>query len=222
MNETFFQGKSSLFEDPDSVKGPYSTMNIFNMNLDLSGHKHWASVGLRTYSGIALETISAPNGKVLNPFLVPPRPTLRVPVILYPPWIEAEEPQDTYERKMTCLKRGYFCYNETGITITKLCCFGFSIDLLKILERELGFVPEIYFIADGKHGNFDETTGKWNGIVDELVTGKGDLALDLPLSGERAKHIEFSFPYLPLALNVLVEKEGRSKQGEMIIKNPKF
>ena len=28
------------------------------------------------------------------------------------------------------------------------------------------------------------------------------------------KHIAFSFPYLPLALNVLVEKEGGAKTGE--------
>ena len=42
----------------------------------------------------------------------------------------------------------------------------------------------------------------------------GDLALDITLSEKRAKHIAFSFPYLPLALNVLVEKEGPSKTGK--------
>ena len=34
------------------------------------------------------------------------------------------------------------------------------------------------------------------------------------MTEKRAKHIAFSFPYLPLALNVLVEKEGGSKTGE--------
>ena len=215
MKDTFLQGKTSLFENPALYKGFYSTMEISNLYQDFIGHKFWTPIGLRTHSGIAVGAINAPNGKVLLPLLVPSGPTLRVPVILYPPWIEAEEPQETYEKKLICLKRGYFCYNKTGTNITKLCCFGFSIDVLNILARELGFVPEIYFVADGHYGNFDEKTGKWNGIVQELVSGRGDLALDLALSGKRAKYIEFSFPYVPLALNVLVKK-GHSEKGETL------
>ena len=216
MKATFFEGKTSLFADPSSFGGPFCTMDISNLKQDLNGRKHWSFIGLRTFSGIALEPIKAPNGKDLFPPLEAPRPTLRVPVILYPSWVEAEQPQDTYENKMICLKRGSFCYNVTETRSTKMCCFGFSIDLLKILERELRFVPEIYIIADGKYGNFDEKEGKWSGIVHELVSRKGDLALDLSLSRERAQYIDFSFPYLPLALNVLVEKEGRSKSGKRL------
>lgn len=218
MKHTFLPGKTSLFENPAAAKGPFCTMDISNLIPNLHGDKHWTSIGLRTYSGIALKPLHAPNGELLFPQLVTPRPTVRVPVILYPPWIEAEKPQDTYEKKMTCLKRGYFCYNRTDETkISKLCCFGFSIDLLKILESELRFVPEIYFTANGQDGNFDEETGKWNGIIHELVSGEGDLGLDLSLSEERAKYIDFSFPYLPLALNVLVERERNYNNGECII-----
>ncbi|KAJ7351081.1 hypothetical protein OS493_036895 [Desmophyllum pertusum] len=213
MKDTFSNGKTSLFEEPTSFKGPFSTMDISNLKQELNGQKHWYPIGLRTYSGIALEAFNAPNGKVVFPRLVPSRPTVRVPVILYPPWIDSEEPQDTSENNMTCLKRGYFCYKKTEVRVRKLCCFGFSIDLLRILERELGFIPEIYFADDGQYGTFDENTGKWSGIVNELVSGRGDLALDITLSEKRAKHIAFSFPYLPLALNVLVEKEGPSKTG---------
>lgn len=170
---TFFKGKTSLFEDPTLSKGPFSTMEISSLKQDLDGQKHWLSIGLRSYSGIALEAFNAPNGKVVHPLVAPSKPIVRVPVILYPPWIESEEPQNTLENNMTCLKRGYFCYNKTGITVAKLCCFGFSIDLLKILERELGFIPEIYLVADGQYGSFDEKTGNWSGVVNELVTGTG-------------------------------------------------
>lgn len=45
----------------------------------------------------------------------------------------------------------------------------------------------------------------------------GDLALGLAMTEKRAKHIALSFPYLPLALNVLVEKEGGSKTGEKLL-----
>lgn len=173
MKSTFFQGKTSLFEDPASAQGPFSTMDISNLKQDLDGHKHWWSIGLRTYSGIALEAFNAPNGKIMFPLLALSKPIVRVPVILHPPWVESEEPQDTSENNMTCLKRGYFCYNKTGLTVRKLCCFGFSIDLLKILERELGFDAEIYFVADSQYGTFGEKAGKWNGIVNELVSGRG-------------------------------------------------
>ena len=148
-------------------------MDISNLKQDLDGQKHWWSIGLRTYSGIALEAFDAPNGRVVFPLLAPTKPTVRVPVILHPPWVESEEPQHTSENNMTCLKRGYFCYNKTGSTVRTLCCFGFSIDLLKILERELGFIPEIYVVADRQYGTFGEKAGKWNGIVNELVSGRG-------------------------------------------------
>lgn len=188
-------------------------MDISNLKEDLDGEKHWWSIGLRTYSGIALEAFNIPNGKVVHPLEASSKPTVRVPVILYPPWIESENPQYTLGNHMTCIKRGYFCYNKTGTTVSKLCCFGFSIDLLKTLERELGFIPEIYFVADGQYGSFGEKIGKWNGIVNELVTGRGDLALGLAMTEKRAQHIAFSFPYLPLALNVLVEKGASYKTG---------
>jgi len=45
----------------------------------------------------------------------------------------------------------------------------------------------------------------------------GDLALGLAMTEKRAKHIALSFPHLPLALNVLVEKEGSSKTGEKLL-----
>lgn len=189
-------------------------MHISSLEQDLTGIKHWTTIGLSTYSGIAIESFKAPNGQVLFPRLRPPRPILRVPVVLYPPWVEAEEPQETYEEELICLKRGYLCYNKTRTRVKTLCCFGFSIDLLGIIERELQFSPEIYFVADGQYGIFDEKTGKWNGIIRELLSGEGDLSVDIALSQKRAKYIDFSFPHLPLAFNVLVEKEDRYGNGE--------
>ena len=126
----------------------------------------------------------------------------------------AAERIETYDKELKCTEREHICYNKTASSNKTLCCFGFSIELLKILQRELQFVPEIYFVADGFYGIFDEKTGKWNGIVRELVLGIGDLALGLSLSGKRAEYIEFSWSYLPLALNVIVEKRDIGP-GEM-------
>ena len=189
-------------------------MGIFNLQEDVYGCKHWVSVGLRTYSGMALETFHAPNGYHVSPSVTIPRPIVRVPVVSYPSWVEAEMPQDTSESTILCMKRGYMCWNKTDTGVVQLCCFGFSIDLLRSLERQLGFVPEIYLVSDGQYGIIDEETGKWSGVMNELVSGRGDLALDLVMTETRLKAISYSIPYLPLALNILVKKDGPLKNGE--------
>ena len=50
--------------------------------------------------------------------------------------------------------------------------------------------------------------------MNELVSGRGDLALDLVMTETRLKEISYSIPYLPLALNILVKKDGPLKNGE--------
>lgn len=195
-------------------KGHFATMDISHLEQDLNGVKHWTAIGLSTYSEIAIAPFKAPNGQIQFPLLEPYRPILRVPVVFNPPWVMAAERIETYDKELKCTEREHICYNKTTSSNKTLCCFGFSIELLKILQRELQFVPEIYFVADGFYGTFDEKTGKWNGIVRELVLGIGDLALGLSLSGKRAEYIEFSWSYLPLALNVIVEKRDIGP-GEM-------
>ena len=37
----------------------------------------------------------------------------------------------------------------------------------------IGFIPEIYFVADGQYGSFGEKIGEWDEIVNELVTERG-------------------------------------------------
>ena len=211
---TLFQGKTSIFENLTMRKGHFATMDISHLEQDLNGVKHWTAIGLSTYSEIAIAPFKAPNGQIQFPLLEPYRPILRVPVVFNPPWVMAAERIETYDKELKCTEREHICYNKTASSNKTLCCFGFSIELLKILQRELQFVPEIYFVADGFYGIFDEKTGKWNGIVRELVLGIGDLALGLSLSGKRAEYIEFSWSYLPLALNVIVEKRDIGP-GEM-------
>ena len=210
----YFQGKTSLFSDPKLAEGPFSTSDILVLNKNLDDIKRWSPIGLKTHSGIALETFEALSGDILKPPVENPKPVLRVPVVLYSPWVNCEEPLENDGNTTTCAKRGYFCYNRTAARKSKLCCFGLSIDLLYILERELRFTPEIYFVADKQYGELNEETGQWNGIVNELISGRGDLAIDLALTGQRAQYVEFSFPYIPLALNVLVLREGKFKTGK--------
>lgn len=47
---------------------------------------------------------------------------------------------------------------------------GFCVDLLTKLSEYLGFDFELYVVSDGKYGEqIDETSGKWDGMIGELL-----------------------------------------------------
>lgn len=46
---------------------------------------------------------------------------------------------------------------------------GFCIDMLNAIAKALGFNYEIYEVEDGHFGAVDEKTGKWSGLVRELI-----------------------------------------------------
>ncbi len=46
---------------------------------------------------------------------------------------------------------------------------GICIDLLKELERRIGFQYTVYLSPDGLYGVEDPTTKEWNGIIGEVV-----------------------------------------------------
>ena len=55
------------------------------------------------------------------------------------------------------------------------CYYGYSIDLLQRLSKDLHFNYELYMVKDGKYGAMDEVTRTWNGVVAELIPdAKGD------------------------------------------------
>lgn len=146
------------------------------------------------------------------PLLHPRRPTLRVPVVLWPPLVQAEDPA-VAENHKTCVGRALPCYNYTSVENSKrrtkqlLCCFGASIDFLKFLQRDLGFDTEIYLTPDGQYGKLDIVNDTWNGMVNEIISGKADLALDLAGSLERAKVVDMLYPCIASAMNILVQKQ---------------
>ena len=48
---------------------------------------------------------------------------------------------------------------------------GYCIDLLNTLRGTLHFDYTLYLVADGSYGTQDITTGEWNGIMGDIVTG---------------------------------------------------
>ena len=138
--------------------------------------------------------------------------------------MQAEDPA-VAENHQTCVGRALPCYKYAHVKQSTrrekqlLCCFGASIDFLKFLQRDLGFDAEIYLTPDGQYGKLDIVNGTWNGIVNELISGKVDLALDLADNMDREKVISTVYPCIASAMNILVEKQHNyGEQGVFLIR----
>lgn len=46
---------------------------------------------------------------------------------------------------------------------------GYSIDLIDLIARQLGFKYEFQLVADNKYGSFNKVTKKWDGLVKQLL-----------------------------------------------------
>ncbi|XP_022790062.1 glutamate [NMDA] receptor subunit 1-like [Stylophora pistillata] len=221
LKDTFLKGSSELFRTHDLSEEHHSAFDILNLREDLDSRKHWQDVGLSTPTGLALEPIVNHNGNTLLPLHHPKHPVLRVPVVEWPPLVVSKDPALTASQK-SCVGRTFPCYkyvnieNSTQKTKQLLCCYGASIDFLKFLRRDLGFDTEIYFNADRQYGKFDPVNGTWNGIINEIISGKADLALDVSGNFERARVVEFAYPSTASAMNILVRKE-RSYQEQVSV-----
>ena len=67
--------------------------------------------------------------------------------------------------------------NTKTLSWSKGCCSGMSIEILDIISSRLGFDYDLYIVEDGKFGSVDEY-GNWNGMVNDLVLGKADFAVN--------------------------------------------
>ncbi|XP_065363023.1 ionotropic receptor 25a [Calliphora vicina] len=73
---------------------------------------------------------------------------------------------------------------------------GFCIDFIETLSEKLNFEYELIDPVKGKFGKRDVETGKWDGIVGDLVSGETDLAVTaLKMYSEREEVIDFIAPY---------------------------
>ena len=73
----------------------------------------------------------------------------------------------------------------------------FAIDqkLIDILAKKLNFSYTIVSPADGEYGTLLQN-GSWTGMVAMILSGKADLIVDgLTLTEQRARDIDFSYPY---------------------------
>ncbi|XP_035694306.1 glutamate receptor ionotropic, NMDA 2B-like [Branchiostoma floridae] len=90
------------------------------------------------------------------------------------------------------------------------CCSGFCMELLLQLAKDLHFTYEVYLVEDGKFGKLS-VTGKWNGVVGDIVAEKADMAVaSLTINEERYEYMDFSAPFVETGISVLVNRRKGS------------
>ncbi|XP_024084773.1 glutamate receptor ionotropic, kainate 2-like [Cimex lectularius] len=82
--------------------------------------------------------------------------------------------------------------------------YGFCIDVLKIIAKEVGFDYIIELVPDRKYGAIHPITKEWNGIVGHLMKHKADLAVgSMTINYARESVIDFTKPFMNLGISIL-------------------
>ena len=66
---------------------------------------------------------------------------------------------------------------------------------------------ELYFQAEKLYGVYVNETGKWNGGIQDIVSGKGDIGVDFTIRPGRCSALDCSLGYLFDGFNVIVKLE---------------
>merc|ERR1719186_639584 len=82
---------------------------------------------------------------------------------------------------------------------------GFSKDLVLELGKEAKIEVKIRVVDS--YGKYDENTGRWTGMIGELIEGTADMAIaDLTITEVRDKVIDFSVPFMKGGITILYKK----------------
>ncbi|XP_043241156.1 glutamate receptor ionotropic, kainate 2-like isoform X2 [Amphibalanus amphitrite] len=108
----------------------------------------------------------------------------------------------------TILKAPYTMYKETSTQQQGNDRFeGICVDIIDELAKELNFNYSFRLNPDDTPGREDPVTGKWNGMIGELLDGKAQLAItDLTITKARQEVVEFTMQWLSLGIGLLYTK----------------
>ncbi|XP_050339209.1 glutamate receptor ionotropic, kainate 2-like isoform X2 [Bactrocera neohumeralis] len=82
--------------------------------------------------------------------------------------------------------------------------YGFCVDILELIARDVGFDYIIDLVPDRKYGAQDPFTGEWNGMVSQLMKYKADLAVgSMTITYARESVIDFTKPFMNLGISIL-------------------
>ena len=144
-----------------------------------------------------------------------PRKVFRVSVNELKPFVIVSK--DMNIKNEHCLD-GLTCLGRDG---KNHCCFGYCVDLLKMLTNQFGFKVRLHVSKDGKYGSKNSTTCQWSGLIGELVRGDADIALaDLTDSQERSKIVDFTESFIDTGIGVLIKVHRRHRNDIDSFRSP--
>ncbi|XP_026839058.1 glutamate receptor ionotropic, kainate 2 isoform X2 [Drosophila erecta] len=105
---------------------------------------------------------------------------------------------------MTREERPYVMVKEDKNLTGNIRFEGFCIDLLKAIATQVGFQYKIELVPDNMYGVYIPETNSWNGIVQELMERRADLAVaSMTINYARESVIDFTKPFMNLGIGIL-------------------
>ncbi|XP_023349760.1 glutamate receptor ionotropic, kainate 2 isoform X2 [Eurytemora carolleeae] len=99
---------------------------------------------------------------------------------------------------------------DSGVLVGNDRYEGYSVDLIHEIAGILGFNYTIKLVEDGSYGSYNKHTGKWNGMIGELLDQKADLVVaDITITYEREQGVDFTMPFMNLGVTILYKKPNK-------------
>ncbi|CAL8107231.1 unnamed protein product [Orchesella dallaii] len=123
---------------------------------------------------------------------------------------------------VTCvLETPYVKLNPAGNLTGNARFEGFSVDLLKLIAKNVGFKYVLEVVPDGKYGVYDIESGEWNGVVRQLIDKSVDLAIGaITINYARESVIDFTKPFMNLGISILFKVPNRREAQLFSFLNP--
>ncbi|XP_061164306.1 glutamate receptor 2-like [Saccostrea echinata] len=98
---------------------------------------------------------------------------------------------------------------------------GFIVDLTKKIAERLDLKYRFQLVHDNQYGRQDTKTGKWNGIIGELLNGTADMAVaPLTITLKRENVVDFTKPFMEVGISIMIKKPEIEKPGVFSFMKP--
>eukprot|EP00111_Clytia_hemisphaerica_P021254 TCONS_00062572-protein len=143
---------------------------------------------------------------------------IRAVSIIDSPYL-VETPHEVSEFGNTVCKEGSFpcrkATDDVGNSWVIRCCAGYVIDVAEMMFDYLGYDWTLYLVPDGFTNYNDVTDCVWNGLVDELISDRADVALaPLTATSHRIRVIDFTEHII--TTNIAVVSRNKPEELEFI------
>ncbi|GAB6031603.1 hypothetical protein CHUAL_009367 [Chamberlinius hualienensis] len=170
--------------------------------------KRWRPLGNVTAGRVSMEAVIWPGSKLTGPS--PFASGLwRVVTVHSPPFVMTSEALANHtclvgvaclkvstnnKEELSAISADFEAKRHEGSAYKVTCCYGYVIDLLENVAKELRINYVLYLVADGRFGTMK--MDHWNGVMGDIVSGAAQLAFaPISVTELRSRYVGFSVPY---------------------------